>query len=169
MPIFNDMTNKEAAKVLNDYSTVNRNASLPYINEAIHVAIKALDQIDNIKAQNAEYKTRLGIDETVVPKDADAKVEIVWYEWQEAPDVTWSSGSFTKLYGCMKQRGGEVYRITKTIYGKCVFPQAKAATSREVWSYGAMMFLRKKKVPLLTSALTVSRTRFLFLMKAEAK
>lgn len=37
MPIFNDMTNKEAAKVLNDYSTVNRNASLPYINEAIHV------------------------------------------------------------------------------------------------------------------------------------
>ena len=79
------------------------------------------DQIDNIKAQNAEYKTRLGIDETVVPKDADTKVEIVWYEWQEAPDVTWSSGSFTKLYGYMKQRGGEVYRITKTIYGKCVY------------------------------------------------
>lgn len=127
MPIFNDMTNKEAAKVLNDYSTVNRNASLPYINEAIHAAIKALDQIDNIKAQNAEYKTRLGIDETVVPKDADTKVEIVWYEWQEAPDVTWSSGSFTKLYGCMKQRGGEVYRITKTIYGKCV------SIKREKW------------------------------------
>lgn len=34
---------------------------------------------------------------------------------------------------------------------------------------GAMMFLRKKKVPLLTSALTPSRIRFLFLMKAEAK
>ena len=82
MPIFNDMTNKEAAKVLNDYSTVNRNASLPYINEAIHAAIKALDQIDNIKAQNAEYKTRLGIDETVVPKDADTKIEIVWYEFR---------------------------------------------------------------------------------------
>ncbi len=127
MPIFNDMTNKEAAKVLNDYSTVNRNASLPYINEAIRAAIKALDQIDNIKAQNAEYKTRLGIDETVVPKDADTKVEIVWYEWQEAPDVTWSSGSFTKLYGCIKQRGGEVYRITKTIYGKCV------SIKREKW------------------------------------
>lgn len=47
MPIFNDMTNKEAAKVLNDYSTVNRNASLPYINEAIHAAIKALDQTLN--------------------------------------------------------------------------------------------------------------------------
>lgn len=58
MPIFNDMTNKEAAKVLNDYSTVNRNASLPYINEAIHAAIKALDQIDNIKAQNAESVQR---------------------------------------------------------------------------------------------------------------
>ena len=121
MPIFNDMTNKEAAKVLNDYSTVNRNASLPYINEAIHAAIKALDQIDNIKAQNAEYKTRLGIDETVVPKDADTKVEIVWYEWQEAPDVTWSSGSFTKLYGYMKQRGGEVYRITRR-YTASVYP-----------------------------------------------
>lgn len=88
MPIFNDMTNKEAAKVLNDYSTVNRNASLPYINEAIHAAIKALSQIDDIGAQNAEYKARLGIDETVIPRDADAKVEIVWYEWQEAPDVT---------------------------------------------------------------------------------
>lgn len=68
MPIFNDMTNKEAAKVLNDYSTVNRNASLPYINEAIHAAIKALSQIDDIGAQNAEYKARLGIDETVIPK-----------------------------------------------------------------------------------------------------
>lgn len=61
MPVFNNMTNKEAVKILNDYCTVNRNASLPYINEAIHAAIKALDQIDNIKAQNAEYKTRLGI------------------------------------------------------------------------------------------------------------
>lgn len=127
MPIFNDMTNKEAAKVLNDYSTVNRNASLPYINEAIHAAIKALDQIDNIKAQNAEYKARLGIDETVIPRDADTKIEIVWYEWQEAPDVTWSSGSFAKLYGYMKQRGGEVYRITKIIYGKCV------SIKREKW------------------------------------
>lgn len=127
MPIFNDMTNKEAAKVLNDYSTVNRNASLPYINEAIHAAIKALDQIDNIKAQNAEYKARLGIDETVIPRDADTKIEIVWYEWQEVPDVTWSSGSFAKLYGYMKQRGGEVYRITKIIYGKCV------SIKREKW------------------------------------
>ena len=52
MPIFNDMTNKEAAKVLNDYSTVNRNASLPYINEAIHAAIKALSQIDDSRTRS---------------------------------------------------------------------------------------------------------------------
>lgn len=56
MPIFNDMTNKEAAKVLNDYSTVNRNASLPYINEAIHAALTNFPLRDFkslIKAVNA--------------------------------------------------------------------------------------------------------------------
>lgn len=88
---------------------------------------KLLAKLMISERKNAEYKARLGIDETVIPRDADTKVEIVWYEWQEAPDVTWSSGSFAKLYGYMKQRGGEVYRITKTIYGKCV------SIKREKW------------------------------------
>lgn len=60
MPIFNDMTNKEAAKVLNDYSTVNRNASLPYINEAIMQLSKLLTKL--IISKRKMPNTRQGLE-----------------------------------------------------------------------------------------------------------